>query len=175
MALCMPVAKAQRHSTNIQGIEISGAKSLNGYSTSLNFTNYTSRKGMYKIGVFGSYNKEVLYKDESSSYIQYAASAEYLYSVYNNNKNVYFNMGAGILVGYEDLSSIEKKYNNPTAGYKTQMKSGFVSTPFISVETEIFISKTAALVIGAKQGYSPLSNINKLNTSFSIGFKKLFF
>ena len=168
-------ANAQRHSGGTSGIELGAgilpADNL-GYSANLAYIRYLNDVSTLKfLSTAFQYSKAV---DKKNYNLQnYAGGLSYYYTPVSNRKNLFVNVGIGCYAGYENINKLKEAYTQ--TGLFINVKSKFVTLPFVGAELEYFVFGNTALVANIKEIYSPMSDVRSWHTIIGLSIRQLIF
>ncbi len=168
--LCIGFSIAQRHYAGISGVDASfGLNTFgdNGKYVNISLSKYKNRTTYLKTGLnyfekSHTYYCDYCAVDHKGTARNYFLDAKYFKTIATNLTSLYFNVGAGGLMGVEG-------YSNPDSHYR------FIFGPIIAFETEYFVTSRIAILGGLTENWSPISKINKWNTVWNVGVKYLLY
>jgi hypothetical protein len=132
------------------------------------FSTYTQRGNRW---VFGVEYLEKRYPYEHLSIPQSQCTMEagyYLKFLSDGGKTVFFSWGTSLLAGYETVNWNDKRLFD---GATIRNKDGFLYGGAVTLETEIYMTDWAALLVNVRERLLGGSSVGWLNTQFGLGLK----
>ena len=181
LMLCLVVqnqAQAQRRLPSQKGIQFTGG-TVNGFnldskSDGFGFhfgtaiTSYTKHGNYWKFG--GEYlQKQYLYEDLKLPQAQITAEGGYFLNFLSDgSKTVFFSLGLSGMAGYETINWNDKLLPD---GATVENEDAFLYGAALTLETEIFLTDWAALLLNVRERMLFGSSVGKFNTQIGLGIR----
>lgn len=181
IALCLVVqnqAQAQRRLPSQQAIQFMGG-TVNGFnldskSDGFGFhfgtaiTSYTKQGNYWKFG--GEYlQKQYLYEDLKLPLAQITGEGGYFLNFLSDgSKTLFFSLGLSAMAGYETINWNDKLLPD---GATIENEDNFIYGAALTLETEIFLTDWAALLLNIRERMLLGSSVGKFNTQIGLGIR----
>lgn len=170
-------ARAQRYLPGQIGWQLSGGfldnfklfkkEDRSGYHLNLAVSKYTAHRNRW---LYNAYFSEKKYRNGASWHKaqQYAGDISYWVPLWENRgKDVFFSLGAGGSLGYENTENM-KSTDNVT------FKNRFLYGGFLGAEMEFFLSDRWIFILNARERYMRKSDLKDFHMNLGAGVKYIF-
>lgn len=181
VALCLVVqnqAQAQRRlplqksilftGGTVNGFNLDSKNDGFGFHFGTAVTNYTKHGNYWKFG--GEYlQKQYLYEDLKLPLAQITGEGGYFLNFLSDgSKTLFFSLGLSAMAGYETINWNDKLLPD---GVTIENEDAFIYGAALTLETEIFLTDWAALILNVRERMLLGSSVGKFNTQFGLGIR----
>lgn len=139
-----------------------------GFYAGVAFSSYTKSGNHWLFG--GEYlQKKYPYNDMQLPLAQFTGEGGYFLNFLSDGgKTVFFSLGVSAIAGYETINWNDKLLPD---GATIQNGDAFIYGGALTLETEIFLTDWAVLLLDVRERMLPSSSVGKFNTQIGLGIR----